>query len=113
SGEGFSSPFGGHTGSTAHVPPVYPWIESLLLGMAGAAAAAKLVIVLNILWSSLVVFPVTAIGNKLKRGSGWLFGLAWACMPLLGYSEVTNLWDTSLYTLTLTIVVWASLEAAI
>src|SRR5208282_2649680 len=42
-GHGFSSPFGGDTGPSAWVPPVYPWMLSLAFRMFGSYSRAAAV----------------------------------------------------------------------
>jgi hypothetical protein len=41
-----------------------------------------------------------------------LFGWAWAALPILGFTEAVFLWDTALYTLTLTLSVWLLMKIA-
>lgn len=111
-GDGFSSPYSETpTGPTALEAPVFPWLFSVLMRISDShLGAARTAIFLNTFWSSLVIYPVAAIGNRLIPGKGAIFALAWAFAPVFGYSDVTYLWNTSLYTLIFAILYWATLE---
>jgi hypothetical protein len=108
SGEGFSSPYGLATGATAQQTPAFPYLVAVLyyVGNGSMEVAARILLGLNAVFSALTCLVLIAIGNRLRPGHGHAFGWAWAIFPILGYSEVKYLWDTALYTLVLTTLLW-------
>lgn len=103
-GQGFSSPYWAATGATAQQTPGFPYFVAGLwrLGRGSMDFAAHATIWLNVLFSATTCLVLVAIGNRLWPGKGRWCGLTWAVLPVLGFTEVTYLWDTALYTLVLT-----------
>jgi hypothetical protein len=110
-GEGFASPYNVSTGPTALMAPLYPvFLAGLLDAVGSPQRAAILAVSLNVLWSILVCLPLLAIGENHRTGLGFIAATLWALSPLFGYSEVVYFWCTSLYTLMLVALMWATLS---
>ena len=98
-GRGFSNPFLSGSGPTAAVGPALPWVWSLLLRVFGAYSAAAWTgfVLLNALFSALVVPAVHALGRRCAGpGLGLLAALAWALHPVgvfgpTGYQSASGL----------------------
>ncbi len=97
-GKGLSSPFGGHTGPTALVAPVYPLFVALVFRMFGAyslASAAAIMSVqigLNLLTIWLIMDSTRQL---LNQRAATIAGTIWACsFPLIWMPTI--LWETSL-----------------
>lgn len=109
-GHGFASPYGGATGPTAQQVPIFPYLVAGLATVGGSMdAAVRLVLALNVLWSSLTALVLVAIGNRVRSGAGLVAGWCWALAPIVGFPNVVYLWDTALYVLVLTVLAWALL----
>jgi 4-amino-4-deoxy-L-arabinose transferase-like glycosyltransferase len=112
-GQGFSSPYPEPTGATALMAPVYPYLLAGVFKLFGiyTAASALVILALNNLFSSLTCLPVFLIGRRVfglrvAARAGW----AWALFP---YSiALSNLWvwETSLTTLLLSLLLLATLH---
>lgn len=115
-GEGFGSPYLGHTGPTALVPPVYPWILSGMFRLAGYSPTAGMIALgLNVLLSAAAVLPLFWLGRRLfgtrvGLGAAWL----WSLLPLSGFTDAQFVWNTSLFILLLLsfLALTVSLEGA-
>ncbi|HET7208748.1 MAG TPA: glycosyltransferase family 39 protein [Terriglobales bacterium] len=115
SGQGFSNPFGGTTGPTAWLGPVYPFVLSgffLLFGI-GTRLSVIAALLFNSLLSSLTCVPVYFIaretfGERLARWSAW----AWALVPYTIYWGIRWVWDTSLSALLFTCLFLFTLHLA-
>jgi 4-amino-4-deoxy-L-arabinose transferase-like glycosyltransferase len=103
-GRGFGSPFWANTGATAQQTPGFPYFVAGLYYVGGRSMefALKAIIILNLAFSALICLPIIGIGNKLERQNGLWFGLAWALLPIFGFTEIVYFWDTTIYTFTLT-----------
>ena len=80
SGHGFGSPFFGDTGPTALLPPVYPWLLSIVFRGFGIYSrnSAIAILILNSIFSALTVIPVVrvtalAFGPATALRAGWLW----------------------------------------
>lgn len=103
-GNGFSSPFGGDTGPTAWLGPVYPALCAgvFLLFGSFSATSAFVMLLLNSLFAALTCIPIYLIGErtlgpKVGLGAGW----AWAVVPLFWQWPITWVWEMSLSALLL------------
>jgi GT2 family glycosyltransferase len=112
-GRGFSAPFGGDTGPTAWVAPIYPWIVSLTFRAFGdySRGAAFAVLTLNSLFAALTCWPIyrtarRVFGEQVAVWSGW----TWALLPYIIFWAVRVYWDTSLTALLLTTLLMLTLE---
>ncbi len=111
-GHGFSSPYSEPTGPTALIPPVYTYLVAGVFKLFGVytAASALILLTLNNLFSSLTCLPVFLIARRVLglRWAVWA-GWAWAFFPYsIGLSN-TAIWETSLTTLLLSLLVLATL----
>lgn len=98
-GEGFASPFGGSTGPTAWLAPIYPYICALAFKLLGTFtdASALALLALNSVFSALTCVPICLIakrvfGRSVALWSGWL----WAVVPLFMRWPTTWIWEMSL-----------------
>jgi 4-amino-4-deoxy-L-arabinose transferase-like glycosyltransferase len=112
SGHGFSDPFGPHTGPTAWEPPLYPYLTAgvfLLFGIYSKAAAFVL-LAFNSVCSALTCLPIFLIGRRIfsKRVALWS-AWSWAVLPNVMFWCTRWVWETSLSTLLLTVIVWLTL----
>ena len=112
SGHGFSSPYWISTGPTTIVAPAFPYFVAGLcyIGNGSMEFAARALLWLNVLFSALICVPLIAIGNRYRLRGGNLFGWCWAAFPILGHTEAVYLWDTALFTLVLSTVIWLLLK---
>ncbi|MEM7540450.1 MAG: glycosyltransferase family 39 protein [Pseudomonadota bacterium] len=107
--EGFSSQYRPvETGPTAFLPPLFPYLVSVLFDLFGVyeMSAALAWIVLNILFSSLATIPIYFLGKRFGgEAVGFLSAALWVAYPLSGHSDVLLLWNTSLNLLSLSTIV--------
>jgi 4-amino-4-deoxy-L-arabinose transferase-like glycosyltransferase len=110
-GHGFSSPFPEPTGPTAFIPPVYAYFVAGVFKLFGiyTAASAMVILTLNNLVSSLTCLPVFFIARRVfglpvAVWSGWM----WALFPYAVALSNEWVWETSLTTLLLTLLVLAT-----
>jgi 4-amino-4-deoxy-L-arabinose transferase-like glycosyltransferase len=111
-GEGLSSPFGGHTGPSALVGPLYPLMVAAIFKLFGSYSLASEVTVLSIqvLVSVLNIWFLTRIADRFAGGrAASIAGLLWACSPPLFFMP-TILWDTTFTACILTAMVWLALR---
>ena len=103
SGRGFSSPFGGSTGSTAFVAPGYPVVVGLIFRLFGSYSfvSAGMVMTLQTLFAILTVAIIMHVARRLFGApAANLAGALWAVsLPLIWLPVVP--WETSLSTLLL------------
>jgi 4-amino-4-deoxy-L-arabinose transferase-like glycosyltransferase len=105
-GHGFSSPFFPLTGSTAMVPPLFPYLVAAMFHLFGlyTAKAAFAVLSINSLFSALTCIPIYfsaryAMGEKAAVMAGW----AWVIYPYAIYFSGARVWDYALTGLLFTI----------
>jgi hypothetical protein len=98
-GYGFADPFRGHTGPTAWVPPLYPWIlaEDFRLFGIYTAVAAWVVLAFDCVLNALMVRTVWEIAQrcfnrKVAVWSAWL----WALYPAAMQYAVKWIWEMTL-----------------
>lgn len=103
-GHGYASPFYGHTGPSAWVPPLYPFIIAAVFRLFGTytLASAQTLIVINALFGTLTIFPIRVIahrcfGSRVATASIWF----WALWPF-AMLYTTRIWATSLSALLFT-----------
>lgn len=112
-GRGFSSPFGGNTGPSAWVAPIYPWLVSLTFRAFGdySRGAAFAVLTLNSLFAALTCWPIYRIARRVfNQNVALLAGWTWALLPYIIFWAVRVYWDTSLTALLLTTLFMLTLE---
>ena len=111
-GQGFSNPFNGVTGPTAWEPPLYPFLIAGIFKIFGVYSKASSIILLSInsIFSALTCIPIFLIAKrcfdeKVARWTSWL----WALLPSVMFWCTRWIWETSLATLLLTVIVWLTL----
>lgn len=109
-GRGFSDPYWTPSGPTALVPLTYTGLLAAIFSIFGGATptAGYAAYALNILFSTLVVWPLARLGSTIGGARlGVLAALLWALYPLSGFSDVQHVWSTSLFALSTTLsVLW-------
>lgn len=102
-GLGFGSPYLGHTGPTALMPPIYPLLLGGIFSLGGYAPASGITaLVLNVGFSSAAVLPLKALGTRLfGHQIGLIAAWVWALYPLTGSTDAQFVWNTSLFVLLL------------
>jgi 4-amino-4-deoxy-L-arabinose transferase-like glycosyltransferase len=117
-GEGFSSPYGGHTGPTAWEPPLYPFVMGGVFKVFGiyTYASAWVLLTFNSLLAALTCIPVYLIADRSfsdrdggERIARWSAGI-WALLPYVWYWSIHWLWDTTLTPLILCLIFLVALE---
>ena len=112
-GHGFSDPFYGHTGPTAWIAPIYPWLLALIFQLFGvySAFSSWLILALNSVFSALTCIPIYRIANRCfgENVAKWS-ALLWAIIPYAMYWAVRFQWETSLTALLLAMAFWLALK---
>jgi 4-amino-4-deoxy-L-arabinose transferase-like glycosyltransferase len=105
-GYGFADPFSGHTGPTAWVSPLYPWILSGVFRLTGVytALSAWIILAFDSLLNALMIPAIWQIATrcfnrKVALWSAWL----WALYPAAMQFAVRWVWEM---TLTAFLFVW-------
>ena len=97
-GNGLSSPFGGDTGPTAIVAPVYPLFVAAVFRVFGAYSLASAVIILmaQTIVNLITIWLIMYVARRLfNQAAATLAGFIWACsLPLVWMPTI--LWETSL-----------------
>lgn len=107
-GHGFASPYIVPTGSTALIPPVYPYLLSIFFKIFGqqSETAGFAALGLNVILSALVLVPLFVLTKRLfDRRAALIAVWLWALLPLSGYTDALYIWNTSLFTLALTTLI--------
>jgi 4-amino-4-deoxy-L-arabinose transferase-like glycosyltransferase len=122
-GEGYSSPYGGHTGPTAWEPPPYPYLMGGVFRVFGiySYASAWVLLTFNSLLAALTCVPVYLIAERAFSGRSssdsaggelvarWA-AATWALLPYVWYWSIHWLWDTTLTPLILCVIFLVALE---
>jgi 4-amino-4-deoxy-L-arabinose transferase-like glycosyltransferase len=112
-GHGFSSPYSEPTGPTALIPPIYTYIVAGIFKWFGiyTATSALALLTLNNLFSSLTCLPVFLITRRVfGPGTAAWAGWVWALFPYsIGLSNAV-IWETSLTTLLLPVLLLMTLH---
>ncbi len=106
-GRGFSSPFHEPSGPTAIVAPVYPLLLATAFKVFGtySQASAWVMLSLNSVFSALTCLPIFALGRRVfGQTVGVWAGWTWAFFPYAVYWPNRWVWDTSLTTFLLALV---------
>jgi hypothetical protein len=118
-GKGFSSPFRNDTGPTAWLPPVYPFLLSLIFRVFGPVSIPSLnaAVLFNILCSTATCVPIFFAGKRLSGPSAGLSIAAtaawiWALLPAAILLPFEWIWDTSLSALLAALLLWFTLYLA-
>lgn len=112
SGRGFADPFYGHTGPTAWVAPLYPYLMAGVFRIFGiySVTSAMTLMLLNAFIGAVTIFPIRAIASrcfsrKVAIASIWI----WAVWPFT-MRYIAYLQDMSLSTLLFTCAIAMSLR---
>jgi 4-amino-4-deoxy-L-arabinose transferase-like glycosyltransferase len=106
-GEGFSSPFHGHTGPTAWIAPLYPYFLAALFKLFGVYSntAAWIALAVNSIFSALTCITIFYTGKLVfdVRIGKWT---AWTCavLPYSIYWAIRFAWETSFATFVLSAI---------
>jgi len=111
--QGFSSPFFTFTGPTALLPPLYPYLLSVIFKVFGvySAKSALTILTLNSLFSALTCVPIylatrLSVNARVAMFAGW----GWAIYPFAIYFSAGRVWEFSLTSLLLTTCFWLALS---
>ena len=111
--QGFSSPFYLLSGPTALLPPLYPYLLSVIFRIFGvySAASALTILTLNSVFSALTCLPVylatrLSLNARVAMFAGW----GWAIYPFAIYFSAGRVWEYSLTSLLLTTCFWLALR---
>ena len=105
-GHGYSAPFYGGADATAWVPPLFPFLLSLVFEVLGVhtKASAIAILGLNSVFSALTCIPAFFIaqsfGERSARFAAWL----WAVYPYAIYYSATRVWNQCLDALLMAIL---------
>jgi hypothetical protein len=108
-GKGFGNLFRQNTGPTAWLPPVYPFLLSLIFRIFGAFPVRSffVAVVLNALFSAAATFPLYHLACQVASrtvaiATAWL----WVFLPAAIMMPFEWIWDTSLSVLLATTLLW-------
>ncbi len=107
-GLGYSSPLPEPTGPTGAMPPIYPFLISVLFRIFGiyTTAAACSVYLLQVLFSALTCVLISHLGCRIYSARiGSLAALLFALYPPAVWHSVSTIWNTSLLTCGFTLIV--------
>lgn len=114
-GHGFSSPFGGNTGPTAWIAPVYPALCALVFKLFGvySQTSALVILTINSIFSALTCIPIYKIGERtVGRAAGLAAGWIFAAGVVFMRWATTWIWEVSLSALLLSIIFLHTLKLA-
>ncbi len=101
-GRGFSSPYGGDTGPTALVSPVFAYFLAGVFKILGAYshASALTVVIFDSLCSALTCLPIFALArHTFDRNTALAAAWFWAFSPFAIHASTAYVWETCLSTL--------------
>ena len=111
--QGFSSPFFTLTGPTALLPPLYPYLLSLIFRVLGvySAKSAFTILTLNSIMSAFTCVPIylatrLSLNARVALWAGW----GWAIYPFAIYFSAGRVWEYSLTSLLFTTCFWLALS---
>ena len=100
-GYGYADPFRGHTGPTAWVPPLYPWIlagDFRLFGVY-SALSAWMILAFDCVLNALIVLAVWEIAARcFNRNVAWWSAWVWALYPAAMQYAIKSVWEMTLTT---------------
>lgn len=112
-GYGFADPFRGHTGPTAWVPPLYPWILAADFRLFGvySAFSAWMILAFDCVLNALILQPLWEIAarcfdRKVAFWSAWI----WALYPAAMQYAVKWVWEMTLSAFLFTWIVLLALR---
>jgi 4-amino-4-deoxy-L-arabinose transferase-like glycosyltransferase len=111
--QGFSSPYFTLTGPTALLPPLYPYILSVIFRVFGiySVQSALTILTLNSILSALTCVPIylatrLSVNARVAMFAGW----GWAIYPFAIYFSAGRVWEYSLTSLLVTTCFWLALS---
>lgn len=100
-GQGYSNPFGGHTGPTAWIAPLYPLLIAGVFKLCGVYSplSAWMLLAINSVFSAATAWPVFSIADRCfgRRTAVWAAWL-WALYPPAMQFAVRWIWETAIST---------------
>jgi 4-amino-4-deoxy-L-arabinose transferase-like glycosyltransferase len=97
-GHGLSSPFGGNTGPTAFIAPIYPLLIALVFKVFGSFTTASAIFIMSsqTLLNLITIWLIMRVARQLfNQAAATVAGLIWACsLPLIWMPTI--FWETSL-----------------
>ena len=112
-GQGFSNPYGDHTGPSAWEPPLYPYLIAAVFRIFGVFTytSAWVLLSINSLFASLTTIPVYLTAHRCfgPRVAIWS-ARTWALNPYIWYWSIHWIWDTTFTPLMLALIFLVSLE---
>jgi hypothetical protein len=112
-GHGFSSPFGGSTGPTAWLAPLYPAMCALVFKGLGCFTLASgfVILLINSVFSALTCIPICRIGElTVGRKVGYWSGWIWATGMLFMRWPTAWVWEMSASALLISVLFLQSLQ---
>ena len=114
-GHGFSSPTDLDSGPSAWTAPLYPYILAGVFKIWGiyTPASAWVILAFNSFWAALTCWTLYWVAERIfgawvARVTAW----TWAVFPYLLYWAVRVVWETSLTTFLVTLVLWLTMRAS-
>lgn len=98
-GYGFADPFEGHTGPTAWVAPLYPWILAGVFKLFGVytAVSAWVILAFDCVLNALMVLTTWEIAERcFNRKVAWWSAWIWALYPAAMQYAVKWIWEMTL-----------------
>jgi hypothetical protein len=112
-GKGFSNLFRQNTGPTAWIPPVYPFLLSLIFRVFGPFTISSFfaAVLLNALFSAAATFPLFHLARQVAgRTIAIVIAWLWVALPAGIMMPFEWIWDTSLSVLLATTLLWMTLR---
>jgi hypothetical protein len=112
-GKGFSNLFRQNTGPTAWIPPVYPFLLSLIFRAFGPFTLSSFfaAVLLNTIFSAATTFPLFHLAQKVAgRTVAIVTAWLWVALPAGIMMPFEWIWDTSLSVLLATSLLWMTLR---
>lgn len=97
-GQGLASPFGGNTGPTAFIAPVYPLLIALIFKVFGAFTTTSAIVIMSAqtALNLATIWLIMHVARRLfNQSAATLAGMIWACSLPLAWMP-TIFWETSL-----------------
>jgi 4-amino-4-deoxy-L-arabinose transferase-like glycosyltransferase len=113
-GNGFGNPYyGGNTGPTAEIAPLFPYIIAGVMAVFGIYTKASAIVILglNSLSSALTCIPIfflakRTFGEREGRWAAW----TWAFFPYAVYFSAASMWDHALTALLLSCLLLMAIQ---
>jgi len=107
-GQGFGNPFNGITGPTAWEPPLYPFLIAGVFKLFGIYTQSSAIVLLtfNSICSALTCIPIFLIAKRCfdQRVAVWS-AWGWTLLPPIIFWTTRYVWETSLATLLLVLII--------